>query len=200
MQPVIDVAMDACAECARIYADGAKLWMNITAEATKLTRPHEPPLEARLLRSAAVSMATDCRVYRAALANATAAYVDGVMTSLRHVTSSADGRIALMVIMLLVTLVLCPALSVYYVLAAERTTAAMRTYTTTMKDKMRDIDAQKKCTDELLHKVCTNFSLSLDVVGRWFSLNGEETNIRRKSTTPHRSRLHPLLRLYLTNL
>ena len=153
MQPVIDVAIDSCAECARIYADGAKLWINITADAMKLTRPRKLPFDVNLLRSAAVSMATDCRVYRAALANATAAYVDGVMTSLRHVTSSADGRIALMVIMLLVTLVLCPALCVDYVFAAERVMAAMRQRTRMMLNTIREIDAEKHRTEKLVHKV-----------------------------------------------
>ena len=165
MQPVIDIAMNTCDECARIYADGARLWMNISAEATRLTTRQEPALDTRRLHSAAVDLASDCRRYRAALANATAAYVDAIVTSLRHVTSAADGRIALMAIMLLVTLVLCPALCVDYVLAAERTMAAMRKYTTTMKDKMRDIDAQKKCTDGLLHKVCT-------IWPAWFTFRG----------------------------
>ncbi|KAI0213860.1 Speract receptor [Lamellibrachia satsuma] len=98
-------------------------------------------------------MATDCRVYRAALANATAAYVDGVMTSLLHVTSSADGRIALMAIMLLVTLVLCPALCVDYVLAADRVMAAMRQRTRMMLNTIREIDEEKHRTEKLVHKL-----------------------------------------------
>ncbi|KAK2178850.1 hypothetical protein NP493_527g06033 [Ridgeia piscesae] len=153
MQPVIDVAMNTCDECARIYADGARLWMNISAEATRLTTRQEPPLDTRRLHSAAVDLASDCRRYRAALANATAAYVDAIVTSLHHVTSSADGRIALMAILLLMTLVLCPALCVNYVLAAERTMAVLRQGMTTMAATMGDIDEEKCRTEKLVHKV-----------------------------------------------
>ena len=136
-----------------MYADGADLWTNITSEASKLTRPSDPPLDALHLQSVAVILATDCQTYTGALANATSAYVDMMMKSLSEVTSWSDVRVVMMAIMLLVTLILSPALGVNYVMTAEKVVAAMRQYTTTMKNKIREIDVQKKCTDELLHKV-----------------------------------------------